>query len=182
MGYAHTPSEQAGPGHALLLGASHYLGCRYLCTLCLLFFVSHVLLSPAPFSCGHVNAHVRFVGFTPPFYLLRLCVVWWRLFLGPSSAARGPRGSRSCGSGWLVRIDGGSSRAWRVDGEREKWILVWPVLLCLFLYCTNMSRGKVGPGSSTLCVVVRACWEDGCRRPEAALSVKRQIYEYFASE
>lgn len=182
MGYAHTPSEQAGPGHALLLGASHYLGCRYLCTLCLLFFVSHVLLSPAPFSCGHVNAHVRFVGFTPPFYLLRLCVVWWRLFLGPSSAARGPRGSRSCGSGWLVRIDGGSSRAWRVDGGREMDTCVACAFLPLFCTVRICRGGKVGPGSSTLCVVVRACWGDGCRRPEAALSVKRQIYECFASE
>lgn len=179
----HTPpSEQAGPGHALLLGASHYLGCRYLCTLCPLFFVGHVLLRPAPFSCGHVNAHVVVVGFSATVLdTLRVCSLvasFLGTLIGCERTQRLEVLRLRVASQDRRGILTGLAGRW---GERNGYLCG----LCFYSsFCTVRScrGGKVGPGSSTLCVVVRACWGDGCRRPEAALFVKRQIYECFASE
>lgn len=95
----HTPpSEQAGPGHALMPGASHYTGCRYLCTLCPLFFSSAMSVRPCPLFL-RPRKHARRVRGHSATFLDTLYIVWWRLLPGSLLSCEGIEEKSELGGG-----------------------------------------------------------------------------------
>lgn len=182
MGYAHTPIRASRSWSRVAAGCESLPWLSISVYSMSPFFVSHVLLRPGPFSCGHVNAHVGFVGFPATvldtLFVCGLVASFLGTLIGCERTQRLEVLRLRVASQDRRGILTGLAGRW---GERNGYLCG----LCFsssFLYCTNMSRGQ---GWSRLKYPMR-CGEtllgDGCRRPEAALSVKRQIYEYFASE
>lgn len=80
---------------------------------------------------------------------------------------------------WLVRIDGGSSRAWRVG-----WRLIVSVAcasIAFYLTVRVCRSGKVGLGPSILYAMARVYWEVGAvgqRRHYHEVGISYEVTRY----
>lgn len=125
------PPEQAGPGHALSRCES--LPSVDICVLYIPFLACCFSPSPCPLFLPRPRKRARNVLGVRSSSLLSFLrslddfvdVVWWRLLWELLFGCEGVGGFR--GSRRLVRIDGGSSWSWRVDGGGIG-VLGWPVL------------------------------------------------------
>lgn len=159
-------------------GASHYLWLSISVYSMSPVFLSAMSAKSCPLFLRPRKRACRVRGHSATF-LDTLYIAWWRLLPEPPQLRGHRRKVRAWW--WLVRIDGGSSRAWRVDGEGEMGTCV----ACAFIPLFVLYKYVAAAGWSRLRYSMRSdegLLGNGRRRQETALPVLRQIYNQVASE